>query len=159
MGWTKRQFIDRALSEIGLGKRSYTPSAEDYADALTIADSMVESWHGRLGLGVGWPVTDNPDDSSVDTETDVPGIFVEAVALQLAIRLAASYGKQVMPDTKANASQSFKTMVAKLSKPKPKPMPQGIPLGGGNRWRGRIFTPVPERTSDLVDGDNTIESI
>lgn len=159
MGWTKRQFVDRALSEIGFSKRTYTPSADDYADALAIADSMVESWHGRLGLGIGWPVTDNPDDSTIDTETSVPGIYTEAVALQLAIRLAPSYGKQVSPDTKANASQSFKTMVAKLSPPKSRQMPQGIPLGGGNRWRGRIFTPAPEETSDLVDGDNTIESI
>lgn len=159
MGWTKRQFIDRALSEIGLGKRSYTPTNEDYTDALAIADSMVESWHGRVGLGIGWPVTDNPDDSNIDSETEVPLIYNEAVALQLAIRLAPGYGKQVMPDTKVNASQSFKTMIAKLSPPKPKQQPQGVPLGGGNRWRGRIFTPAPEETSDLVSGDNTIESL
>ena len=104
---------------------------------------------------------DGPFQSREDTVEHLAHhiFFTEAVALQLAIRLAPSYGKQVSPDTKANASQSFKTMVAKLSPPKSRQMPQGIPLGGGNRWRGRIFTPAPEETSDLVDGDNTIESI
>jgi hypothetical protein len=155
MGWTKRQFIDRALSGIGLGKRSYTASAEDYSDALEIADSMVAEWQGRLGLGIGWPLTSNPDDSSLDDATEVPLPYVACVWSNLAVLIGPEFGKQAFRETKVLASESYNTMSKNLSKPRPKQQPQGVPLGGGNRWRRRIFTPKPDEFSESTD--NTIE--
>lgn len=155
MGWTKRQFIELAYDEIGLGAENYQLTPSDFENALRRADNMVASWNGRVQRGIGWPLSDNPKDSSVDQETSVPTIYNEAVVLQLAIRIAPAIGRQVMPDTKANASQSFKTMVARLTPPQSRKYPQGLPLGGGNRWRGRIFSPSPTEESETTD--NTLE--
>jgi hypothetical protein len=159
MSWTKRNFIETAYAGIGLSKDNYTISPSDFEKALSFGDGMVSSWQGKFGYGVGWPVHDDPDDSSVDEETYVSLTLSECVWSNLALRIAASIGKQVLPDTKTLASSSYKTMSAKFSKPRGKSLPQGVPLGGGNRWRGsgKIFSGVPAQESQMVD--NEIEGL
>lgn len=146
MSWTKRQFIERSYAEIGLGKRAYTITPEDFEDALAVFDSMVLNWQARFGFGVGWPVSDNPDDSNIDDPTFVPLPTTLLVWSNGAMAIANGLGKTVMPDTKTAAKDSYETMVAFFNKPCGKPLPKGIPYGGGNRqWgRYRIFSPTPQ---------------
>lgn len=158
MSWTKRQFIERAFAEIGLGKRSYTITPEDFEDALAVFDSMVLNWQARFGFGVGWPVSDNPDDNNIDQDTSVPLPLTQCVWANGAKAIANGLGRTVMPDTNDAAKGGYENMVAFFNKPKGKPLPKGIPYGGGNRqWgRYRIFSPTPIETDPH---DNIIEGL
>ena len=158
MSWTKRQFIDRALTEIGLGKRSYTATTEDYTDALAVFDSMVLDWQARFKVGVGWPVADNPESNDIDQETQVPLPLTLCVWANGAAMIASQFGKQVMPKTNALANSSFKNMITFLVPQQSKRLQGGVPLGAGNRRfginrPGNIFSPPPRA------GDNHGNSI
>lgn len=154
MSWTKRQFIDQALTEIGLGKRSYTATPEDYTNALAIFDSMVLDWQARFEVGVGWPVADNPDDNDIDQETSVHLPLTLCVWANGACMIASQFGKQVMPKTMTMADTAFNNMLVFLDPPGGKPLPKGVPYGAGNRQHGRtrIFSPTPQP----VDNHNNI---
>lgn len=158
MSWTKRQFIERAFSEIGFGKRSYTITVEDFEDALAVFDSMALNWQARFGFGIGWPISDNPDDSNIDEETSVPLPLTQCVWANGAKAIASSFGKQVMPETNTLAKDSWENMVTFFEKLKGKPLPKGIPYGAGNRmWgRSRIFSPTPQ---PVDSHDNIIERL
>ena len=100
MGWTKRQFIEQAFDEIGLASYAFDLTPEQMQSALRRLDTMIAAWNA-LGIRLGYPLPSSPQDSDLDEQTNVPDRSNEAIYTNLAIKLAPSYGKQVMPDTKA----------------------------------------------------------
>jgi hypothetical protein len=105
MGWTKRQLIDEAFSELSLQGYEFDITPEEQQTALRRLDTMLATWDG-LGIRVGYLLPSSPDDSDPDSDSGLPDYAVETVYLHLAMRIAAGFGKQLSADTKRSASEA-----------------------------------------------------
>jgi len=136
MGWSKRQFVTQAFDEIGLASYVFDLSPEQLQSALQRLDMMIASWNA-LGIRLGYPLPSSPLDSDLDEQTNVPDSANQSIYTNLAIKLAPSYGKQVMPDTKATAKESYNTLLSRAAMPPEQQLPGSMPAGAGNKpWRG-----------------------
>ena len=135
MGYSKRQFVEAAFGEIGLAAYVFDASPQQLEAALKRLDALMADWNGR-GIRLSYPLHGDPEFSDIDAESNVPDYANEAIILNLALRLAPSYGKQVMPDTKINAKNAYNTMMARTALPMEQQLPESMPLGAGNKpWR------------------------
>lgn len=153
MGWTKQQFIDAAFDEIGLASYMFDLQPEQLQIALQKLDSMMAAWNAK-GIRIGYPIPTNALDSSLNDESNVPDSANEAIFLNLAVRLAPSYGKQLQLETKQNAKASYDTLLARAAMPNE--MQLGVmPSGAGNRryQEERPFLPPP--VDRLQAGEDT----
>jgi hypothetical protein len=152
MGWTKGQFIIQAFDEIGLASYVFDLSPDQKQFALRRLDTMMAAWNA-LGIRLGYPLPSSPDDSDLDEETNVPDSANEAIYSNLAIKLAPSYGKQVMPDTKMTAKESYNTLLSRAAMPMEQQMPSTMPSGAGNKpWRVYDDPFVRRPVSQLLAG-------
>lgn len=154
MGWTKRQLIEQAFEEVGLASYVYDLTADQLSSALRKLDTMMSTWDGK-GIKVGFPVTSNPDDSSLDTVTNVPHTASAAIYLNLGIRIAPSFGKSVSQDTKRDAKGALSVLQTAAAMPQEMQFPGTVPAGAGNRsWQNnRPFLNTPD-TSPIRTDDN-----
>lgn len=135
MGYTKRQFILAAFEEIGLASYTFDLQPEQLESARRRLDAMIADWNGN-GIRLGYPIPSSPEQGSIDEETFVPDSAYEAIICSLGIRLAPSYGKQVMPMTMATAKQGYDTLLQRATFPLEQQMPSTMPAGAGNKpWR------------------------
>jgi hypothetical protein len=135
MGYTKRQFILAAFEEIGLASYTFDLQPEQLESARRRLDAMIADWNGK-GIRLGYPIPSSPQDGSIDEETFVPDSAYEAIICSLGVRLAPSYGKQVMPMTMATAKQGYDTLLQRATFPLEQQMPSTMPAGAGNKpWR------------------------
>jgi hypothetical protein len=66
----------------------------------------------------------------------VPDSANEAIITNLAIRIAPSYGKQLMPETKIIARDAYQTLLNRATLPPQQQLPGSMPSGAGNKpWR------------------------
>jgi hypothetical protein len=85
---------------------------------------------------LGYPIPSSPQFSDLDQQTEVPDSAYEAIICSLGIRLAPSYGKMVMPETKATAKQGYDILLQRATFPLEKQLPATTPAGAGNKpWR------------------------
>ncbi|MES0445000.1 MAG: packaged DNA stabilization gp4 family protein [Desulfobacterales bacterium] len=154
MGWTKRQLIEQAFDEIGLASYVYDLTPDQLQSALRKMDGMLAGWDAK-GIKIGYPLTASPQDSSLDTETNVPDAANEAIYLNLGIRIAPGFGKMVAMDTKANAREAYRALLVGIAMPKEMQLPSTMPSGAGNKsWRtDQPFLNTPD-TSPIRLGDN-----
>ena len=150
MSWTKRQFVEQAFEEIGLSDYVFNLQAEQLQSALRRLDAMLGLWNAK-GIRLGDPIPASPEDSDLDSETNVPDSAVEAIYKNLAIRLAPTVGKSISRDIAMTALASYNTLLA-LAATRPTEMQLSkMPLGQGNKpfrdGRGN-FTRDPVETLD-----------
>jgi len=145
MGYTKRQFVTAALEEIGMASYVFDLSPEQMESSLRRLDAMLAGWYAK-GIRLGYPLPINPQDSTLDQQTDVPDAANEAIITNLGMKLAPSYGKTVMPETKQTAKDTFNTLLMRSSQPMEMQLPNTMPMGAGNKpWRNDDpFMPVPD---------------
>jgi hypothetical protein len=135
MGWTKRQIIAQAFEEVGLASYVFDLKPEQLQSALRRLDGMMAAWNAK-GIRLGYPLPSSPQDSSLDEETFVPDSALEAIYLNLGVRIAPGYGKQVAQDTKMNAKAAYDTLLARATLPPLMQMPGTMPAGAGNKpWQ------------------------
>lgn len=132
MGYSKRQFVAAAFEEIGLASYVFDLQPEQLQSALRRLDAMMADWNGK-GIRLGYPLPGSPQDSELDEPTLVPDSSNQAILTNLAIRLAPSFGKMVMPETKAVAKDSYNTLLQRATAPIPQQMPGTMPAGAGNK--------------------------
>jgi hypothetical protein len=158
MGYSKRQFIEQAFDEIGLASYAFDLTPEQMQSAIRRLDMMMAAWNA-LGIRLGYPLPSEPCDSDLDEQTNVPDRANEAIYTNLAIKLAPSYGKQVMPDTKATAKESYNTLLSIAAMPVQQQLPSTMPAGSGNKpWRVYDNPFIrPPVDSVLAGGDGPIE--
>jgi hypothetical protein len=144
VGYTRRQFINAAMTEIGIADYDFDISPEQYQTAARRLDSMLLEWNAR-GLRLGMNTAASIDGTQLDIDVGLPDIANEAVIMNLAIKIAPSFGKQVMPDTKQGAKMALNTVMARFAEPIPMQLGQNTPLGAGNKpWRyGNPFVRPP----------------
>lgn len=137
MAYTKGEFIDAALAEIGISADVFTVPVERRTYCLQRLDSMMGEWSAR-GLGLNYPLPSSPSSSSESQNTSVSDAANEAIITNLAVRIAPSFGKQVLPATITAASNSFSTLLAKYSVVPQRVMRAGFPIGAGNKYRNNF---------------------
>ena len=135
MGYTKQQFISAAFEEIGLASYVFDLQPEQLESALRRLDAMMADWNAK-GIRLGYPLPSSPQDSTLSEETLVPDSAYEAIICSLAIRLAPSFGKTVMVETKTTAKQGYDILLQRATFPLEKQLPATTPAGAGNKpWR------------------------
>ena len=156
MGYSKRQFIEAAFEEIGLASYVFDLQPQQLESALRRLDAMIADWNGK-GIRVGFPLSVSPQQSDLDEQTYVPDMANQAIITGLAIRLAPSYGKQVMASTLAIAKSSYDTLLLKAAMPPEQQFPDTLPSGAGNKpWMYDVYMPGPVDTL-LAGQDGPIE--
>lgn len=153
MGWTKKQFIDQALEEIGIAPYVFDITPEQYDSALRTMDGMVAGWNAN-GVRINYPLSITPQSSDLNADSGVPDYANEAIWLNLACRLAPRFGKQVSPETKQFADAAYAAMANQVAMPiHERQMPGTMPRGQGTKpWRN-FNNPFCYRPSD-----NTIDA-
>ena len=135
MGYSKRQFVAAAFEEIGLASYAFDLQPQQFESALRRLDAMMASWNA-LGIRLGYPMPSSPQFSDLDAQSEVPDSANEAIITNLAIKLAPGYGKQVMPETKATAKETYNTLLSRAAAPLEQQLPGTMPSGAGNKpWR------------------------
>lgn len=144
--WTKQQLIDEAFGEIRLQGYQFDIAPEEQQMALRRLDTMMATWSAK-GVRLGYLFGTSPDDSSLDSDSGVPLYAVEAVYLNLAIRLAAGLGKAVASDTRKAAAAAYDTLLWAAAQPIEQQMPSTMPRGAGSRVfraANQPFMPSPD---------------
>lgn len=157
MGWTKGQLVDRAFSENGLNPNVFNVDPDKLQEALGSLDAMIGTWNGK-GIRLGYPLPSSPGDSDLAQDSGLPDSAIEAVYLNLAIRIAPGVGKQVSPDTRASANAAYNVLLARAAFPPQQPS-KNLPAGAGNKpWR-RVspFLPTPVDPLLAAEGGDQIE--
>lgn len=132
MGWSKRQIIEAAFEEIGLAAYTFDLQPQQLDSALRRLDSMMAAWNAK-GIRLGYPIPVNAQDSSLNEQTEVPDSAYDAVILNLALRLAPSYGKTPMPETRIGAKQTFDVLLARAAMPPEMQYDASLPMGAGHK--------------------------
>lgn len=151
MSYTKRQFVSLAFDEIGLAEYNFDLQPEQLQSAVRKLDAMIASWNGK-GIRLRYPLTSSPENTSLNTETEVPDYANEAIYLNLAIRIAPSFGKVVSNETKADAKAAYQVVLQRTQAPAEMQL-TNLPRGAGNKpWRytGNEFLAPP--TDELESG-------
>lgn len=110
---TAQTIIRRALRAARVIDAGEALESRDAADALESLNNMLAEWH-EAGIGL-------PDYSFADINTALASdaADAEAIALQLALRVAGEYGKQLMPQDAANAETSMARLRLRYFQPSP----------------------------------------
>ena len=135
MSWTKRQLVIGALEEIGIASFEYDLQADELQSALKRLDVMMAEWNSR-GVRIGYPLVSNPENSELDSDSNVPDSAVEAIMTNLAMKLAPSYGREVSRETKTSAKNGLTNQLreAGVLDPVEKQFSGTLPLGQGNKY-------------------------
>lgn len=148
---TKREIINLALAEIGLGPSSYSAQPEDLQDAATHLDAIAALW-AREGVGLAYPF----GGSDLDADAGLPAYLVQGISAELAKAIAPGYGKQVSRETLSKARRGWRLaerLSATYTQPQRLPDALSVPAGAGWKQRRR-FT-----LADVDDGAITNRDI
>jgi hypothetical protein len=159
VSWTKRELIAEALTELGLQGYEFDTTPEEQQTALRRLDTLLGTWEAK-GVRVGYAFPATPGASDLDDESGLPDSAVETVYLNLAIRLAPTYGKAVSAMSKKAAREGYDALLWQAAQPQNQQLRAGMPAGAGNKGSGltRSFLPPPTRDplpvgrgGDLID--------
>ena len=156
MGYTKRQFVTAAFEELGLADYAHDLQPQDLQMAVRRLDAMMAEWNGR-GLRLGYPLVSDPENTLLDTETGVQDAANEAIITNLGIRIAPSFGRQVMQETMNTARRAYQVILSKSMNVPELQFPETLPKGAGHkeyRETNRRYFPKP---SDPVDAGSDSE--
>lgn len=153
MGWTKQQLVEEAYVELAKSGDVFDLTPGELQTGLRRLDAMMATWNGK-GIRLGYPLPSSPEGSDLDAESNLPDAAVETVYLNLAVRLAPSFGKQLSPDTRSNARMGYEVLLSRAAMPQEMQLPGSMPRGAGNKpWRSSQ-TFVTDPTEPLTAGAN-----
>lgn len=138
MGWSKKEFIIRAFEEIGLASYLYDLTPDELNSVAKKLEAMMASWIAK-GVNFGYPISFDINNIDLNAQTLVPEIANEAIYLNLATRIAPSFGKTLSLETKANAADAYRSVLAYISKPCMLPVDPSLPIGAGYKPYYRNF--------------------
>lgn len=158
MSWTKKQFVEQALEEIGLASYVFDLQPEQEQSVLRRLDSMMAILNIQ-GVRIGYPLPSAQSSSDINQDTSVPDWANEGIYQNLAIKIAPMFGKSVSPELKVSAKNALSMMICKAGQPVQERQLSSTPLGAGNKpWRfNRQFTTEP--CDPLTTGDDGILSL
>lgn len=149
MGWSKRDFVNGALEEIGLGTYALELPPEQELMVLRRLDSMIAEWSAR-GIFLGWPLSSDPNAIDPQEQTNTSNLAQQAIVLGLAMRICAPFGKMPPDFLRAQAFQSLNLLIRESVRPSEMQMPGSFPLGSGNSQTAcGAFTAQPIQSGDV----------
>lgn len=111
MAWSRRKIVQKAFGELALAGYEWDMSPEEEGDAVDRFDALMAEWLA-LGINLGQTFSADPDEDTLDNDSGLPMIAVSAAYLALAVRLAASKGKQLLQSTVQEASRSYAALLS-----------------------------------------------
>ncbi len=147
MAWTKLDIIREAYSEIGKADYEFDLHPEDLQTGLRRLDGMMASWGGLFGVRIGYSGGDGMGD--VNASAEVPDWAVEALYLNLAIRIAPSFGKTVSAETRAAAKQALDGVMRRTVPHTPRSFAGSY--GGAGRGS---YAQLPQDAPRIITGDD-----
>lgn len=154
MSYTRRQLVEDALDEIGFSPDDFDMPAAKLQSAARKLDSMIAQWNAR-GVLLGWPIPSSPELTDLDTETGLPDAAWEAVVTNLALRIAPSFGKPVMQETKSAAKMAKNTLFAKSVATLKRSLGT-LPSGAGNKPH-RFTEFIVDKSRNIDVGSDELE--
>jgi hypothetical protein len=147
VSWTKQELIEEAFSELALQGYVFNVGPEELQGALRRLDMMMAMWNGK-GIRLGYPIPSTANGSTLDQDSSIPDWSIEAAYLNLAVRIASGYGKQISQATAATAKTAMDVVMQRMAMPPQQQMPSTMPVGAGNRRWGitgdkNPFFPIP----------------
>lgn len=156
MSWTKRQFVTQAFEEIGLAAYVFDLQPEQMDSARIKLDAMMASWASN-GVSLNYPLPQNQDGGDLDDDTGVPDFANETIYLNLALKLAPSYGKQISNLTMISAKNAYDQLVrSQITVPEMR-LPDTMPLGQGNKCYGDDNFVSSTQDNAILPPDSTAE--
>lgn len=146
MSWTKGEILRDAFGVLALHGFEFDLTPDEQQAALRRLDTLLATWEGK-GIRLGYAFPSSADGSDVGDDSGLPDSAVEAVYSNLAVRLAAAFGKQLPADTLRAARESYDILTWGAAQPIEQQLPSTMPRGAGNRiWRNsqRPFFPRPD---------------
>lgn len=136
MTWTKGALVNAAFEELALAAGpGFDVTPEETARALSRMDAMVATWAAK-GVRIGYAFPETSDGSTANDASGIPDGAAEPVFLNLAKRLAPSFGKMLSAETLKNAREGYDTLLWQAAMPPEQQLPNTTPRGAGNKpWR------------------------
>jgi hypothetical protein len=103
--------IRRAMRLTGMLDANGTPSAEDMADAIDTLEALFAEWRGADIMVPDYAI-DGPDD-----ELTIDAADREAVAYQLAVRLAPEYQSSMSAEAQSSMTESWSRFMHRYFQP------------------------------------------
>lgn len=154
---TKRDVIMQAYEELGLAEYNFDISPDEMATARKRLDRMMAEWETKVSTGYMIPL--NPDDSDENDECGVPDGIINAMAMNLAVRLAPGLGKALTVETRVGAKNGYDLMLGFLAVIPSIKYPNTLPVGAGNKplpGRREFFNSNPNITT--TGNGNSLDS-
>lgn len=156
MSWTKRQIIEQAYEELGLGAMFLDLQPEQIESARRKLDTLVAGWSSR-NIQIGYPLPSEANSSDVDQETNVPDYAVAALYLNLAMRLSSAHGKAITAETRQQANESYRDVIRKATRNPPgMKYSCSLPSGAGNKHTCNTFI-LNKPDNDALTPDQSLE--
>jgi hypothetical protein len=154
VGYTKAQIVSQALGRLGIADYEFDITAEEIASGVNRLEQMMALWNSK-GLRIPYvPGNDPGQDANISMAA------MEAVVANLAIRLAASYGKQVSLEVMSQAKTALDSLMRVSSWPVERPM-YHYPKGAGYKnYTDPFFPEEPKHTlqeASYLDYDSSIQ--
>ena len=135
MKLTKSDIVNAAFSEIRISGLTNNPTPSQKQAALDSLESIAYEFQSR-NICINYNFTENPDLSDL---TNTPPFARQALICSLAIRLAASFGKNIPDSLRLQTRQSVSTLSSATAVINMQSYPRRMPIGSGNTFRGRRF--------------------
>jgi hypothetical protein len=149
MSLTKGELVTAALGEFGISSYEFDITPEELASGVRRLNAMMAFWASKNLL------LSYADSDDTDAESNIPGVALEAVITNLAIRLAPSYGKQVPLEVATVAKESLNALLSVSTKPRQQQFAV-MPRGAGYKTTTYPFT-TPPGEQYLVNVDESVD--
>lgn len=151
---TKRRIVEDAFGELALAGYVFDLDPAETQAAMRRLDAMMASWDEqgiRLGYAQGLP-----SEGDLDDEAGIPAHAIEPVTANLAVRIAAGYGKTLSLPTLTAARDGLNRLRNAAAMPRSRQIPD-LPRGAGAKQWDRPFLPPASRDPLDVSADGNLD--
>lgn len=139
VGRPKRDLIEMAFEECGSAGYEFGRTPEEIAAGLRKLNTLMAEWpFDQLGYVMPTYGAGLPEDLS-----GIPDSAVQAVALQLALRIAPGMGATLSPESRAALSRSYNLLCSRYSTPARSYIAANTPRGAGHGRRTLFIRDLP----------------